>query len=212
MDPVLKSRFCTLCLLPPDHEIVKNFDIIFARHASNPNQGEVWTLLLNISERTNDAWRHLKATCLHSHAPMLSWYLLCYIISHTFFSSFLIIDPSLKSLVCAKCQLPPDHDFITKLDIIFARLDMHPHQYELQSLILSLVLQSLVTRTVRDPIQVVHWGNLIGSSSSLAEMNYQWPTCLSGVLKIERGILKIETNSRLLYKKEQRKLLIIDRN
>ena len=60
MDPRIRSRFCTLCKLPLDHEIVKKLDIIFTRLAINPNQYEVLRLLLNISELT-DAWCHLWA-------------------------------------------------------------------------------------------------------------------------------------------------------
>ena len=55
-----------------------------------------------------------------------------------------------------------------KLDTIFTRVDMHLHQYELQSLILILVLQSLLTRCLRDPIQVMPLGILAHMSKSFA--------------------------------------------
>ena len=84
MDPRLKSRFCTLCLIPPDNEIVKKLDIICARLASNPNQYEVSRLLLNISELITDAGRHLIAHMspfIQPYAPMVFTYHLYYIIS-----------------------------------------------------------------------------------------------------------------------------------
>ena len=74
MNPTLKSRLCTLCLLPPDHEIVKKLDIIFARLAANPNQYEVSRLILNISELTTDAGRHLLSHMSpfpHPYPPMV---------------------------------------------------------------------------------------------------------------------------------------------
>ena len=59
MDPNLKSRLCTLCLLAPDDEIVKKLDIIFTRFARNPNQYEVLIGILNIFELSADAGPHL---------------------------------------------------------------------------------------------------------------------------------------------------------
>ena len=84
MDPRFKSRFCTLYLLPPEQEIVKKLEIIFARLASNPNQYEVSRLLLNISELNTDAGRHLIAHMspfIQPYTPMVFTYHLYYIIS-----------------------------------------------------------------------------------------------------------------------------------
>ena len=177
MDPALKSRVCLLCTLPPDHEIVKMFDIIFTRLASNPNQYEVLRLLLNISELTTDAGRHLLANISPFPIPyptMVFLYHLCYITtrnrkhySHRTKICFRL--PTLSSWIHrlnhysapnANHPPPSDHVIIKKLDTIFTRLEMHPHKYELQSLILILVVQSLLSRCIRDPIQVVLWGIL----------------------------------------------------
>ena len=85
MEPGLKSRFSTLGILPPDHEIVKNLDIIFARLASNPNQYEVSRLLLNISEVTTDAGTHHIAhmsPITRPYPPMVFTYHIYYITAH----------------------------------------------------------------------------------------------------------------------------------
>ena len=84
MDPRLKSRFCTLCLLPPDHEIAKKLHIIAARLASNHIQYEVSRLLLKISEIITDAGRHLIAHMspfIQPYTPMVFTYHLYYLIS-----------------------------------------------------------------------------------------------------------------------------------
>ena len=73
------------------------------------------------------------------------------------------MDRSLKSLFCIKSKLSPDHINIQKLPLIFTRLEMHPHQFELQSLILILVLQSLFYRCKRDSIDIVPCGILVSS-------------------------------------------------
>ena len=52
-------------------------------------------------------------------------------------------------------QIPPDHEISKRLDIIFTTLEIHPRQFELQSLILSLVPQSLLAPCRTDPILVV---------------------------------------------------------
>ena len=84
------------------------------------------------------------------------------------------MDPSLKSLVCAKGKLPADHSIIKKLDVIFTHLEMHPHQYQLHTLILSLVLQSLLAHNIRDPIQIVPLGILAHiHADSLTQINYR---------------------------------------
>ena len=40
------------------------------------------------------------------------------------------------------------------LDIIFTPLELHPLQSELQTLMLSIVLQAFLIHSIRDPIQV----------------------------------------------------------
>ena len=81
VDPTLKSRLCILCKLPPDNEIDKKLDIIFARLASNPNQYQVMRLLLNFSALTTDTGPHLFAPISPFPIPypiILLRYHLCY--------------------------------------------------------------------------------------------------------------------------------------
>ena len=65
------------------------------------------------------------------------------------------MDPRLKLRICTICKLPSDNDLVKKLDIISNQLEVHPHQYEILSLILLIVHQILLARCGVGPIQIV---------------------------------------------------------
>ena len=61
-----------------------------------------------------------------------------------------------KSFFCIHCKIPPHHDLINDFDIFFTRFNHQPIRYELQLLILLLLLQrSLLTRHQSISPQVV---------------------------------------------------------
>ena len=113
------------------------------------------------------------------YTPMVSSLLLNHSSHASLSHPVFVMDPALKSLVSPKGKLSPDHGIIKKLYTIFTLLEMHPHQYELQSMMISIVLQSLLNRSIRDPIQRVPWGDSpvfppSMKSSSLQSSNKHW--------------------------------------
>ena len=71
---------------------------------------------------------------------------------HTAFTkkcSHFIMDPRIK-YYCKRCNFPTDHGIIKKLDNIFTKLEMDPHEGELHSLITNVVHQVILTGATRD--------------------------------------------------------------
>ena len=173
MDPRLKSRFCNLCLLPPDHEIVTNLDFIFARVASYPTQDEVSRLLLNISELTTDGGRHLIAHISrfpHPSHRMVFAYHLCYLptrnLLHFERNSFLIMDPSLKSLFYTKFKIIPWSHHHQKV-----RTHFHSTR-DASSPIRAPVFDSHSSSPISS--QSLHWRSNPGSALTYSRAHSQW--------------------------------------